>query len=59
MGASHVSEQPIVPVPDPKGLQFERAEPQPGGATALSCSLCRRPISDSYYEANGKIVCPD
>ncbi len=37
-------------------LQFDRAEPlqgQPG----LTCTNCRREISDTYFEVNGKVVC--
>jgi len=37
-------------------LQFNTAEPlqgQPG----LTCTACSRPISDTYFEVNGKVVC--
>jgi len=37
-------------------LQFDRAEPlhgQPG----LTCAACNRPISDTYFEVNGRVVC--
>ncbi len=38
-------------------LQFDQAEmttPTPGGP---SCDACKRPISDAYYEINGKVIC--
>ena len=50
-------------------LQFDRAEtvpppPAPGAAQALSyagvstCAACNQPITDVYFEANGRVVCP-
>jgi hypothetical protein len=38
-------------------LQFDHAElttPNSGGPT---CDACKRPISDAYYEINGKVLC--
>ena len=39
-------------------LQFDRAEPGPGAeAGSISCSVCHRPLPDTYFVANGQIVC--
>jgi len=41
------------------GLQFDRAEGAgAAGGTGATCAACNRAISDSYFEVNGKIVCP-
>lgn len=42
-----------------QGLQFDRAE-RAGtvSGTGATCAACNRAISDSYFEVNGKIVCP-
>src|SRR5690349_3973897 len=54
-------------------LQFDRAEsasppptaPAAGAAptaapapSATTCAVCSQPIADTYFEANGKIICP-
>ena len=56
---------------DPDDIQFDRAESaapaspaavagfQPPPAAASACAACSRPISDYYFEANGKVLCPD
>src|SRR5262249_29377057 len=36
--------------------QFEHMEPREGAAQGV-CGACRRPISDTYYEANGRVFC--
>jgi len=43
--------------PQPEDLQFQRAEfgQQP---PVSQCVVCKTPIADSYYQVNGKIVCP-
>lgn len=41
--------------PSTPNLQFDRAEGAGAGAT---CTACSRTIADSYFEINGKIVCP-
>lgn len=41
---------------DQGDLQFHRAEPAQGQA-GLTCAACHRPISDSYFEVNGQVVC--
>jgi hypothetical protein len=45
--------------PDPQGdpLQFEKAEFADPGAAQAGCTRCREPISGTYYEANGNVVC--
>ena len=46
------------PSPQPN-LQFDRAERTTSGGTAgMSCVQCNQPVTGSYYEANGRIVCP-
>jgi hypothetical protein len=42
----------------PDNLQFDHAEPTSGAQTAsLSCSVCSSPLPDTYFVANGQIVC--
>ena len=54
---------------DAGDVQFDRAEaaapPSPGAVAgfqappaATACAVCGRPLTDAYYEAGGKIVCP-
>jgi hypothetical protein len=38
-------------------LQFDEAEPTSPTSTAATCAGCKRPITDAYYEINGKVVC--
>ena len=40
-------------------LQFDTAEfgSAESLASELSCSVCRRPLSDNYYEVNGQKIC--
>ena len=38
-------------------LQFDEAEPTSPTSTGATCAGCKRPITDAYYEINGKIVC--
>lgn len=44
-------------MPDQSELQFDRAEPtgRPAGST---CAACQRPITGTYFEINGNVVCP-
>ena len=44
-------------MPDQGDLQFDRAEPT-GGAAGSTCAACQRPISGTYFEINGNVVCP-
>ena len=47
----------VAPPPADQGdLQFDRAEPVEGQA-GLTCAACQRPISDTYFEINGQVVC--
>ncbi len=46
------------PVPPNESLQFDRAD-YAGNATALSCVLCKTPITGEYYQVNGQTVCPN
>ena len=39
-------------------LQFDRAERTESTAAAAGCTVCKLPISGSYFEINGKVVCP-
>jgi hypothetical protein len=44
----------------PDNLQFDHAEPAPGAqgtGGAITCSVCGSPLTDSYFLANGQIVC--
>lgn len=42
----------------PGDLQFDRAEPTAAAPAGTACVICKRPLAESYYEVNGKIVCP-
>jgi len=37
-----------------KNLQFDRAE---GGTAAPTCARCKKPLTTSYYQVNGAVVC--
>src|SRR4051812_5894851 len=52
-------------------LQFDRAEPAappspasvagfgpPPAAPSSACAVCARPLTDWYFEAGGKLLCP-
>jgi len=41
--------------PPPDSIQFDRADF--AGNAALSCVLCKTPISGEYYQVNGQTVC--
>ena len=43
-------------MPDQDELQFDRAEPT-GGSTPSTCAACQRPITGTYFEINGNVVC--
>ena len=44
--------------PAPQGpLQFEEAEYAPETPGGLTCSECKSPIVDRYYETSGRVVC--
>jgi|HubBroStandDraft_1064217.scaffolds.fasta_scaffold02441_9 hypothetical protein len=47
--------------PFPQELQFQRAEPiasESAPFSGKSCVACRRPISSTYFHAQGQVVCP-
>lgn len=65
---------PPAPPPPADDLQFDRVEPaappspasvagfQPppaGVPGTTACAACARPITDVYFEAGGKVVCPE
>jgi hypothetical protein len=41
-------------------LQFDRVEPTGAGSAqpGVVCTACQRPLTDTYFEANGQVVCP-
>ena len=43
-------------MPDQDELQFDRAEPT-GGPAAATCAACQKPITGTYFEINGNVVC--
>jgi hypothetical protein len=50
------------PPPSPQDLQFQHAEPiaeatASEGSTKV-CAACKQPIGDTYYDAQGHVVCP-
>jgi hypothetical protein len=40
-------------------LQFDRAESTASSAGGMTCTVCKRPIADAYYTANGATICGD
>ncbi len=39
-------------------LQFDRPEFHPGAAASgVTCTACKKPVVQSYYEANGHVIC--
>lgn len=52
------STPPLPPLPPSDGLQFDKVEyGTAGGGNAASCASCDMPITDTYYEVNGQIMC--
>jgi hypothetical protein len=39
-------------------LQFDQAEFETSAAERPTCVICKLPISEEYYEINGKLMCP-
>jgi hypothetical protein len=50
------------PSPSPQDLQFQHAEPVEAAASsanaAQTCVVCKQPVADTYYHAQGQVVCP-
>ena len=50
------------PGPSPQDLQFQHAEPiaeaTSSEGSAPACVACKQPIGDTYYHAQGQVVCP-
>jgi hypothetical protein len=46
------------PIPAAETLQFRKAEHGGAAAGGPKCVICARPIVDSYYHAQGQVVCP-
>lgn len=44
---------------DSGNLQFDRAESQTAGARSSACVLCKKPLTTTYFDVNGKMICPD
>jgi len=55
--ASASSEDDDAPVEAGDELQFDQAEFTTPAPLGPSCSFCKRPIDDAYYELGGKICC--
>ncbi|HEY6784666.1 MAG TPA: hypothetical protein VI159_06915 [Gemmatimonadales bacterium] len=44
---------------DSGNLQFDRAESATAGARSSACILCKKPLTTTYFDVNGKMICPD
>jgi len=48
--------------PNPQDLQFQHAEPLPSAnapaGSGKRCVACKQPIANTYYHAQGQVVCP-
>jgi hypothetical protein len=51
---------PLTAASSVEGLQFQYAEPiaASGASAAQRCVACQGPITESYYHASGRVVCP-
>src|ERR1035441_3047262 len=49
------------PPPSPHELQFQHAEPvaeaTSSAGSAPACVVCKQPLGDTYYQAQGQAVC--
>jgi hypothetical protein len=48
----------IGPPPSPQDLQFQHAEPIGEATSAQACVVCKQSVGDTYYHAQGQMVCP-
>src|ERR1035441_7428229 len=50
------------PPPSPQDLQFQHAEPiveaSSSEGSARACVVCKQPVGNTYYHAQGQVVCP-
>jgi hypothetical protein len=46
------------PPPSPHELQFQHAEPIAEASAGPVCVVCKQPVGDTYYHAQGQVVCP-
>src|SRR5690349_4084007 len=53
-----VSDQTSGPDSGTGGLQFDRAETPHSAPAGSACVVCKQPLSGTYFEVNGKTVCP-
>jgi hypothetical protein len=44
--------------PDDDDIQFDHAEYEGPVAAATTCAACKQAIDETYYEANGVLLCP-
>jgi len=51
------AQPPTGSAPPAEALQFRRAEPV-GTASTQRCFACQGPVSQTYYHASGRVVCP-
>jgi hypothetical protein len=51
--------QPIEYVPAPEDLQFRKAEHAAPAGAGPPCVVCKTRIVDTYYHAQGNVVCPN
>jgi len=45
-------------IPPPESLQFRKAERAEEPSNGPRCTICSKPIVDTYYHAQGQVVCP-
>jgi hypothetical protein len=59
-GSTLMSEPSVSPDPAKPSLQFDTAEFADAESQSheLSCTACRRPVAESYFEVGGQKMCP-
>ncbi len=45
--------------PEPVSLSFDKARFDESGPQSLSCAFCKRDVSGTYYEINGRTACEE